>query len=408
QCPVDHTVWSRQKTALVSDPTASTDESAGVPIARDSSGIWHVRGFQEARAILRHDSTRQAGFGAPQIEQLSGFLKPSILFQEGPTHHQQRKQTARFFTPKAVNSNYRPLMEQLSDEIIADLQHRKKGNLSEISFKLAVGVAAQIIGLTHSRNSHMEKRLNAFFTSSFPTNLPAWHPLNLVIFFLIVQTQLRFYLNDVRPAIRAHKQQTQDDLISHMLSQKARQRDIHIECVTYAAAGMVTTREFIMMAAWHFLEHPDLRARYLAATEPERYLLLEEILRLEPVIGHLYRRATADITIESQGQTFTIKKGELLHLHTYAINTDPKVVTEHQRALCPGRTLQAEHAPASLMGFGDGDHRCAGLYVALQESDIFLCRLLALENLRLEHPPTVRWNGATTGYEVHHFIVTLA
>src|SRR5690349_19524654 len=88
-CPIDHAAWSRQKTATVSDSTADSDDFAGAPLERDASGTWHVRGFQEARAVLRNDSTKQAGFGAPQMEQLSGFLKPSILFQEGPAHHQQ-------------------------------------------------------------------------------------------------------------------------------------------------------------------------------------------------------------------------------------------------------------------------------------------------------------------------------
>src|SRR5262249_24379910 len=147
-------------------------------------------------------------------------------------------------------------------------------------------------------------------------------------------------------------------------------------------------------------ENPDLRARYLAAPEAERYLILEEILRLEPVIGHIYRRATADITVECQEKSVTISKGDMIHLHIYATNADPQVVSEHPYAICPEPPLQAERASASLLSFGDGAHRCAGLYVAIQESDIFLRRLLALENLSLQQSPQVRWNGATTGYEV--------
>ena len=60
------------------------------------------------------------------------------------------------------------------------------------------------------------------------------------------------------------------------------------------------------------------------------------------------------------------------------------------------------------MGFGDGAHRCAGLYVAIQESDIFLQRLLALENLSIQRAPDIGWNGATTGYELRNFIVSVA
>lgn len=407
QCPVDHRFWSRQKTASISDPSSASDEATGPVIEHDaSSSTWHVRGFQEARAVLRSTSTKQAGFNAEQIEQLARFLKPAILYQEGQTHHQQRKQTARFFTPKAVDSNYRRLMESFADGLIADLQRDKKGDLSDLSFKLAVAVAAQIIGLTNSRPG-IHKRLDDFFSYTPPAGLPIWHPRKLYSLYYALYTQLNFYVNDVRPAIRARQRQPQDDLISHMLSQKARNRDIHIECLTYAAAGMVTTREFINLAAWHFLEEPTLRARYLAAPEEERYLMLEEILRLEPIVGHLYRRVTEDFTIESNGTSVNISQGDLIHLHTYAINADPQVVLEQPRAICPGRELQAERAPASLMSFGDGDHRCAGLYVAIQESDIFLHRLLSLDNLSFEQP-VLTWNGVTTGYEVRKFMVTLA
>lgn len=407
-CPA-HAAWSHQKTAAQSDSVAASDDTPAPPIERDASGIWHVRGFQEARTILRGDATKQAGFGAEQMEQLSRFLKPGILFQEGPVHHQQRKQTARFFTPKAVDARYRLLMEDFTEELIAELQRVGRADLSEMSFRLAVRVAAQIIGLTSSRNARMHKRLDAFFAYSVPTELPPWHPKKLLLTpYLIVRCQSSFYFNDVRPAIRAHRREPQDDLISHMLAQKARNRDIHIECVTYAAAGMVTTREFINLAAWHFMEQPTLRARYLAAPEAERHLMLEEILRMEPVVGHLYRRATRDFTLESNGTAVNIAKGDLIHLHIYSTNTDPQVVAEHPRAICPDRELRAERAPASLMSFGDGDHRCAGLYVAIQESDIFLRRLLALENLRFQQPPALGWNGATNGYEVRNFVVTLA
>jgi cytochrome P450 len=51
------------------------------------------------------------------------------------------------------------------------------------------------------------------------------------------------------------------------------------------------------------------------------------------------------------------------------------------------------------MSFGDGHHRCPGCYVALQETDVFLTRLLSLEGLRTEHKPSVSWNDLISGYE---------
>jgi len=78
-----------------------------------------------------------------------------------------------------------------------------------------------------------------------------------------------------------------DDVISNLVPQDYTDEEILVECITCAAAGMVTTREFISMATWHLLEQPELRATYLAAEQAERYAILDEILRLEPVVGHL-------------------------------------------------------------------------------------------------------------------------
>src|SRR5579872_2398194 len=112
RCPVDHAALARQKTARVA-------ESIKTPIEQDADGVWQVRGFEAARAILRRADTKQTGFRAELLEQLPTGIKNSpILYQEGKAHQQQRKQTARFFTPKAVSSSYRQLMERLSDQLL--------------------------------------------------------------------------------------------------------------------------------------------------------------------------------------------------------------------------------------------------------------------------------------------------
>ena len=123
QCPIEHGTWSKQKTARLAEPVDS-------PIECDAEGVWHVRGFAQARAILRSKHTQQAGFNADMIGNVPGMRNQPILYQEGKTHDLQRKQTARFFTPKTVSTKYRQMMEQLSDQLIADLQRKKRLDLS--------------------------------------------------------------------------------------------------------------------------------------------------------------------------------------------------------------------------------------------------------------------------------------
>lgn len=56
---------------------------------------------------------------------------------------------------------------------------------------------------------------------------------------------MAFFLLDVRPAIAARRREPREDLISHLISRGYSDMNILTECITYGAAGMVTTREFI-------------------------------------------------------------------------------------------------------------------------------------------------------------------
>ena len=112
RCPVDHTALSQRKTTRSHEP-------AGKPVERDADDVWHVRGHAQARAVLRSADTKQAGFNAEFLEGLPKGMRPPILYQEGQPHHEQRRQTARFFSPKTVSESYRGLMEELAGAAIA-------------------------------------------------------------------------------------------------------------------------------------------------------------------------------------------------------------------------------------------------------------------------------------------------
>jgi len=78
-------------------------------------------------------------------------------------------------------------------------------------------------------------------------------------------------------------------------------------------------------------------------------------------------------------------------------------------AVCPARPLTSTQGkvPEPVMSFGDGYHRCPGAYIAIQESDIFIRKLLAIETLKIEKTPDTTYNETVSGYEVHDFIVSL-
>lgn len=397
-CPIDHDALSQQK-------TARTAEGAAPAISRDAQGVWHVRGYNEAKAVLRNANTKQAGFKAELVDRMPGSMTPPILYQEGTPHHEQRKQTARYFTPKTVSDKYHDLMHTLSDDNVTQLQHTKRADLSDLSMLLAVRVAGQVVGLTDSLVPGLNRRLDAFFANDLEPR--GWSPRSIISMVRNQARILQFFWLDVKPAINARRKHGREDVVSHLLARGATDAEILTECMTYAAAGMVTTREFICAAAWHLLEHPDLRQQFLAGDDTQRYQLLHEILRVEPVVGHLFRRATDDLIIHSNGAPVIIPNGALIDLHIHAANADEELVGEQPHAVCPARTLSDERAGAPVLSFGDGHHRCPGAYIAIAESDIFLRRLLAVDGLRMEQLPTLTWNDLVTGYELRNFVIVV-
>ncbi|WP_340374138.1 cytochrome P450 [Streptomyces sp. SS7] len=369
-------------------------------MSRAADGGWVVHGYPAARELLRSADTVQAGLGIETVQRLPRRIRRPVLYQDGPEHREQRRRTARFFTPRRVDEHYRALMTRVAEEQVAALRASGTAQLSDLSFTMAIEVVREIIGLTHSRPG-LKRRLERFFPEEF--GRPGLTSVRGLYWTVQGNANwLAIHLADVRPAIRAHRRRQRDDLISHLLAEGCSQAEILGECLTYAAAGMVTTREFISVAAWHLFGDPELRERYRAAAEAERLALLQEILRLEPVVGRLARRTTAPLTV---GGT-QLAAGELVTVHVDEVNADPAVAGDGPGLLRPGRTMGLGAGAAGL-AFGDGAHRCPGASVAVLEADVLLSRLFALGGLRMTGVPRVSFKDETGGYEIRDLAVTV-
>jgi cytochrome P450 len=410
--------------------TSSTPQAAGCPVRklepdgrRDGPPLelvvehgaerWVVRSFDLARQVLREpDGTAQAGFGAEGV--LAGAatprsswhgrpqraMRPPILYLEGAQHRGQRKAAARFFAPK-VTEDYRAMMEALSTELVAEVRSDRPVDLSRLSMRMAVEVAARVVGLTNSSTRGMARRLDTFFSGN-----PLESRSGLTGWLRAARTgtaTARFYWLDVKPAIRARRRRPQSDVISQLLAEGFSDLDVLTESLTYGAAGMVTTRELICVTAWHLLDDPALLAHYRAGNRDERQAVIQETLRLEPVVGHLYRRLQEPLTLTVDGVQQTLPAGALVDLDLRAANADPATVGAQPHGLCPGRELPRAVPPA-VLSFGDGNHRCPGAPIAILESEIFLSTLFASE-IVADGPPRVAWNPVSQGYDLDRLMV---
>ncbi|MBI4901162.1 MAG: cytochrome P450 [Actinobacteria bacterium] len=373
-------------------------ERSSPPVEQDGR-VWRIRSLAASRQVLRaRAETTQAGFTAERIPR-GVFTKHPILISDGPAHDDQRSKVARFFAP-AVVERYIPRMESCADRLLDEVDGSFE--LDELALLYTVEVTADIVGLTAAPVPRLARRLVSFFNQPpFDITRPdlgrtprqwASAAVNGIV------PVVRLWLADVRPAVRARRRSPTGDVISHLIAEGYSDADILVECVTYGTAGMVTTREFIAMAAWHLLRDDALRERYVTGEQAERYAILHEVIRLEPVVGHLYRRVQQAFEVGDGDEQVTVQPGDLLDVCVRAANADPEAVGTDPLDLCPHRPLPAGVAPYGLT-FGDGAHKCPGQPLAILESDVLLTRLLARRPVLLREP-TLDWDDLIEGYRV--------
>lgn len=383
--------------------TAPRDLAEMLPFLEcDSNGVWHVRGYTEARAVLQADVV-QAGFKSESVEMMPKAMTRPVLFQDGKVHQEQRKQIARFFSPATIQGRYRPMMEKYVSDVLTILRHAGQADLNRLAARLAIGVASEVVGLTDSPTDGLTNRLEGILHADLNVDRT---PGGMARFVGVQARMFGFWLRDVRPAIRARQVQRKEDVISHLLDNGYGTSEIMAECITYGAAGMVTTQEFICAASWHLLRQAELRKEYLDGTDEERSRILYELLRLEPVVGHLYRRAVSELNLPSGGQIMTIPAGALIDLDIVAINLDARTAGTGAGEIIPERELP-KGVSGALMGFGFGPHRCAGKFIAIAETDIFLQQFLRLPGLRIVREPDLDMNDTIKGYEFRNFIIAI-
>ncbi|HUD30559.1 MAG TPA: cytochrome P450 [Novosphingobium sp.] len=386
-CPVNHGRDDRKSARVAA---ANLTPAAGARV---------VGTFAAGRDILRSPKVRQAGASAEVVD-LSRPDEISFFFLDGDLHRKRRAAVAGLFAPKTIATRHQAVMNRTMDGIVADLQGRGTAPLDELSWQMAVDVAAEIVGLTDSdSNANLARRVKAVLDASVGRKPGR---LNALLFNARMLVYVgRFWKHDLAPAIEARRRQPKDDVISHMVKENYSKKGMIMECLSYGGAGMMTTREFIVMAAWHLFEKPALRARFLEGGQDDQFAILEEILRLDPVASMLHRRAAEPVAGEGGA---AMAEGETACISIREANVDEAITGPCPYELDPDRAKRMK-VVGPYMSFGDGPHRCPGAQVALHETRIFLDRLLRLPGVRLVSEPEVLWNGQIQGYELRGAVV---
>ena len=374
----------------------SADTRKTAPIAsqyvRPGKTTHLVSDYPAARELLRSSKVRQAGAGTDLLD-ISKTEEVGLFYLDGEAHRKKRAVISKYFTLRIIETRYHDIMVRTTDRLLEKLRRDGQGYLDKMGFELAVAVASEVIGLQHDDLEGLAARVAAT-QGEADGRLPVKDSEDAAI--------RTFFEVDVKPSIELRRAKRGEDVISRLLDDGWSDRAILTEVIAYSVAGMATTREFLAMTAWYLFERPELLERFRTGSEDEQFAILEEVLRLEPIVGALIRHAAEDIDSPVCGH---IAKGTRIVIDVRAANMDESATGACPHLIDPDRAKTTPDR-SGFMSFGDGPHRCPGAQLSFHEARIFFQKLFAVPGIKLEKVPSIHWYRPISGYELHGALIT--
>lgn len=358
---------------------------------------------ERVKSILRSPFLVQDGLDAAAQKRLKPEEVP-LIFLDGKLHRDRRKHITSYFAPRYIKEHFEPLMRKTADMLIGDLERDKQLRIDEVSWQMAVTLVGDLIGVTRGKSrdemKQTAKRIERCLYATKMRLMTGWR-LQFAKVRRLYDTMM-FWRKDVLPTIKARRRQPQDDVISTLVAENYSQTAILADVLMLCGAGMQTTREFISMCAWHLLEKDDLREAFLAADYQGKMAVLEEILRVDPIVSTLYRRAPQELD-ERAKEEFV--PGQRYGVSIRHANHDPRLVGDNPHAIDLERKAKlGDQAP--MMSFGNGMHRCPGSPLALNETLFLMDRLLRVPGVKLASQPKMVWEPNISTFEITNVLVT--
>jgi cytochrome P450 len=362
-----------------------------------------VTDAEGVKSVLRSPHLRQDGMDAAMMQRLKPEEVP-LIFLDGKLHRDRRKHITSYFSPRYIKDHFEPLMRKTADMLVADLERDKRLRVDEASWQMAVTLVGELIGVTRGKSrkemKQTAKRIERCLYATKMRHMTGWR-----LQWAKVQRAYNtwtFMRKDVKPTAEARRRQPQDDIISKLIAENYSDTAMLVDVMMLCGAGMQTTREFISMVTWHMLEKDDLRNAFLAADYEGKMAALEEILRVDPIVSTLYRRAPEELDEKAKGE---FKPGQRYGVSIRDANFDPEAVGPCPYAIDLSRKERlGDQAP--MMSFGNGMHRCPGSPLALNETLFLMDRLLRVPGIKLASQPDIEWEPNVSTFEIRNVVVT--
>jgi len=302
----------------------------------------------------------------------------TLIEQDNPLHRKSRKLISDRFTPRAlkkIHTDVERIANQIVDDLLAEGDEGTVDFVEKVSAPLPIAVIAWLLGVPESDWRLIFDWTNRMIGVDDPEYNPPSGNKNEEGQRATVELFTYF-----AKLVEERKHAPKDDLITLFAHAEIDGKpldpiDVLAWCQIIVVAGNETTRNATSGGILAFAQNMD-ELRKLQANPRLLDAAIEEVVRWSSPIIHFARTVSADTELRGQ----RLRKGDVLALFYPSANRDDEVFDAPD-------TFRIDRIPNRHIGFGVGEHFCAGAHLARLELAVAYRHLLPrIEELEIAGP----------------------
>jgi cytochrome P450 len=341
--------------------------------------MWAVGRFDDVKTALRAHGVLVSGRGIAANGLLNHLVQPITLTSDGEVHKRRKSVLMHPLTASSLQE-LRPRLEAEADRLVERLATGETFEaVSQLASHMPVTVVAELVGLNPAGRKRMLVWAAATFNALGVMNLRGLGALRRLSSFALYSWRLR--PEDLEPDGWARR--LFDAADRKGLTHKEARAMLHDYVGPALDTTILATAHMLWLLATNSEAFEELRAT--PSLVPS---VVNEAVRLASPIRGFTRYAAADFPLGEQ----VISKGSRALILFASANRD-------ERQYAHPDAFDVRRNPRDHVGWGHGQHVCAGMHLSRLEMELLLSALVRhVSKIETDAPKPI-WNNVLQGFQ---------